>query len=155
MGEFHVPKVRVALELLLTGKLRRQVGVFVMPSEYGGTARQQLIDLLAAGEAFFPAVDATGRMSFVARAEVLIAWATRDAFPPDEPYTDPIRATISVTMTDGTAITGRIAYVAPRERSRLADFLNDAPSFFELEEGERVALVNKRRIVQVIATEEG
>ena len=53
-------------------------------------------------------------------------------------------------LGDGTVLTGLVSFVRPPGRSRLVDFLNEAPPFFTLLEPASVALVNKRHVSRVV-----
>ncbi len=52
-------------------------------------------------------------------------------------------------LNDGGRLRGLVGYVLPPERSRLVDFLNEAPLFFRLLERDQVALVNKHHVARV------
>ncbi len=58
---------------------------------------------------------------------------------------------VEIRLVDGQRLQGLFSYVQPEGRNRLTDFLNDAPPFLRLLQGDMVALVNKRHVAYVEA----
>ena len=56
---------------------------------------------------------------------------------------------MEIRLVDGQRLRGLFAYVQPEGRSRLTDYLNDAPTFLRLLQGDMVALINKRHVAYV------
>jgi hypothetical protein len=147
--ELRVPKRRAQVELLLPGGGTRQVMFFL--AEFAGThaGHERLSDLVNGAHEFLPALDlATDTMSFVGRAGIAAArvgleWDTRYGLGDAEEHE------VEITLADGTALRGIVQFELPPERSRLLDYLNDSQPFVRLDEGEKVALVNKRYIARV------
>jgi hypothetical protein len=148
--ELKVPKRRAPVELVLPyGNGSRQVMVFL--AEFAGShaGHERLSDLLNGPNEFLPAVDlTTDTMSFVGRAGIAAArcgkeWESNYGLGEVEEHE------VQITLADGTALRGIVQFELPPDRSRLLDYLNDAQPFVRLDEGEKVALVNKRHIARV------
>jgi hypothetical protein len=152
--DLKVPKQRAEVEVLLPGGAARQVVVFL--SEFASThsGRERLSDLLNGGEDFVPALDTlTGNMTFLGRQSIAAARVAPEWEPADETVMASEHE-LEVTLADGTVLHGRVRIVMPPERSRLLDYLNDAPPFLKLVERGSVALVNKRHIARVARVKE-
>jgi hypothetical protein len=149
--ELRVPKNRVEVEVVLPGGTRRRVAVFLAEFAPNHRGAERLSDLLNGTEDFFPALDAArDEMTFLNRTGIAVA---RIAYAHERDvtgeFTLPTEYEVQIDLVDGTELQGLVSFVLPPERSRLIDFLNDAPPFFALLEDERVALVNKRHVARV------
>lgn len=149
MEQLRVPKRRVDVELLLIGAGRQRVAVFLAEFSSVHEGHERLSDLLGGPAEFVPAVDSgTGAALFVHLSSIGAALA-----PPEEALDDdatlPTEHEVEVTLLDGQTLSGVLSFVRPPERSRIVDFLNDAPAFFPLMIGERVAFINKARVTRV------
>lgn len=129
----------------------RRVYVFLAEPvpEYSGGER--LSDLLNGNTLFIPALDEkTEAMTFVHTTSIALAWVDAAHEVRDEDQlTILTEHDVEVRMVDGQRLQGLITYVQPEDRSRLNDYLNDAPPFIRLIQGDRVALVNKRHVAYV------
>ncbi|GAC1347964.1 MAG: hypothetical protein NVS2B9_10910 [Myxococcales bacterium] len=150
MDQLRVPKQRVEVELLLLGAGRQRVAVFLAEFSSVHEGRERLADLLSGQAEFIPAVDpSTNAAVFVRIASIGAALAgAGEAL--DDDATLPTEHEVEVTLQDGQSLSGVLSYVRPPERSRIVDFLNDAPGFFPLMVGDRVAFINKRRVTRVV-----
>jgi hypothetical protein len=149
MDQLRVPKRRVEVELLLLGAGRQRVAVFLAEFSSVHEGHERLGDLLGGPTEFIPAVDvATGATLIVHIACIGAALAG-----PEEALDDdaelPTECEVEVTLLDGQSLSGVLSFVRPPERSRIVDFLNDAPLFFPLTIGDRVAFINKHRVSRV------
>lgn len=139
----------------MPGGAVRQVAVFLSEFASSHVGAERLSDLLNGPEDFLPALELDGEvMTFLNRAAVSAARVApeveADANAADE-ATIPTEHDVELTLTDGTVLRGLVSYVRPPERSRLQDYLNETPPFFRLlEQGNRIALVNKRHIARIV-----
>jgi hypothetical protein len=67
----------------------------------------------------------------------------------EEDVSIPTEHDVEVLLQDGTALRGLVSYLRPSDRSRLVDFLNEAPPFFRLIDSSVLVLVNKRHVARV------
>jgi hypothetical protein len=152
--DLKVPKQRAQVEVLLAGGGARQVVVFLAEFASMHSGRERLSDLLNGGEDFVPALDgATGEVTFLGRQSIAAARVAPEWEPLDE-ATQAAEHELEVTLADGTKLRGRVSFVMPPGRSRLLDYLNDAPPFLRLAERGSVALINKRHIARVAKAKE-
>lgn len=152
LESLSVPKRRVAAQFVLPGGASREVAVFLSEAAPGYNGGERLSDLLnASGSQFIPALDAkTNAMTFVRCENLALARVAAEHEPnAADQFTIPTEHEVEVTLADGLKLRGLITYVLPEAHSRLTDYLNSAPSFFPLLEGEHVVLVNKHHVAYV------
>lgn len=150
MDELRVPKRKAMVELVLPGRARRTVTVFLseFASEHAGAER--LSDLLNGQAAFIPVLEQdTDALTFIHRDAIAVARVDPELEPAEDAHTLPTEHELELTMLDGSELQGLFSYVRPPERSRLNDVLNEPAPFLRLLEGDRVALVNKNQIARI------
>ena len=152
MDELKVPKSRAPAEVLLPGGGARRVALFLAQAASGHAGPELPSDLLNGQHEFVPALDeAGGGMTFLQRGAIAVDRVARAAEQEDaEALTLPTEHEVEVHLVDGAVLTGLVSYLRPPDRSRLVDFLNEAPPFFRLLEAGTVALVNKRHVARVV-----
>ena len=152
LESLSIPKRRVAAQFILPGGASRAVAVFLAEAAPGHSGGERLSDLLNnSGSQFIPAIDAeTDAMTFV-QCENLSLARVDAALEPNvvDQFTIPTEHEVEVRLMDGQKLRGLITYVLPEAHSRLTDYLNNAPPFIPLLEGEKVALINKRHVAYV------
>lgn len=147
--ELRVPKRRVQVEVLLPGGAARQVTVFLAEFASSHTGPERVSDLLNAHDDFVPAVDVlTGTVIFLGRHSIAAARVGRE-WEVGEELAGSEQHQVEITLTDGGQLRGTLRFALPPGRTRLLDHLNDAQPFVRLEEGDKVALINKRHIARV------
>jgi hypothetical protein len=152
LESLSIPKRRVAAQFVLPGGASRAVAVFLAEAAAGRSGGERLSDLLNnSGSQFIPAVDAaTDAMMFVQGANLALARVSAELEPNVvDQFTIPTEHEVEVILVDGQQLRGLITYVLPEAHSRLTDYLNSAPPFIPLMEGEQVALINKRHVAYV------
>ncbi len=151
MEDLRVPKRRIPVEVLLPGGRKSQMALYLSEVAADHTGPERPSDLLNGGDDFVPAFDETGEaMTFLNRSAItaLQMDPSLDA-DVDEEVSIPTEHEVEVLLQDGTTLRGLISYLRPAERSRLVDFLNEAPPFFRLLDAAVLVLVNKRHVVRV------
>jgi hypothetical protein len=140
-------------QLVLPGGEAREVAVFLAEPMPGSTDGERLSDLLNAETKFIPAQDvATETMTFVNSITIAVARVdARHELRDVDRLTMRTEQAVEIHLEDGQRLKGLFAYVQPEGRSRLTDYLNDAPPFLRLLQGDMVALINKRHVAYVEA----
>ena len=152
LDSLSIPKRRVAAQFVLPGGASREVAVFLSEATPGYSGGERLSDLLnASGSHFIPAMDAqTNAMTFVRCENLALARVAAELEPNAvDQFTIPTEHEVEVSLVDGQKLRGLIAYVLPDAHSRLTDYLNSAPPFIPMLEGENVVLINKRHVAYV------
>ena len=115
-------------------------------------------DMLNGGESFFPALSSDGLVRLLQRDSVSVVSVPSESEADvegilagiDGPGAATIKE-IEVLLEDGVVLKGAVEYVMPEDRSRLQDFLNLEERFLSLRQSGTVHLINKSRIVSIIA----
>jgi len=151
LEEFRIPKRRVLAQITSLEGEAREVSVFLMTGVPEYTEGERLSDLLHQEVKFIPAQDvATGMITFLNSAAIVVARTDVDhEFREEDRLTILTEHEVELRLVDGQRLQGLIVYVQPEGRTRLNDYLNDAPPFIRLVQGKRVALVNKRYVSSV------
>ena len=157
--ELRIPKIPVTVELALYGEAPRSVELYIAEHQADAFRRQQVLDLLETDALFLPAHDrAAGDWAILNKATVAwVAISLLDGELPVEEAADyplgdeifDVRRRVEVELSGGEVIAGELLYSPPRERSRLADHLNEGGRFFRLWNEDRVYLVNKQWVLRV------
>jgi hypothetical protein len=149
MDQLRVPKRRVEVELLLLGAGRQRVSVFLAEFSSVHEGHERLGDLLCGETEFIPAVDPGTEKAVLIRVESIGAALAGPIEALDDDAALPTEHEVDVTLLDGQSLAGVLSFVQPPERSRIVDYLNDAPPFFPLIVGDRVAFINKKRVTRI------
>lgn len=150
MDQFRVPQRRIAVALTLAGGEEIE-GELYAPTAGRDGAPGRLGDRLNdEHERFLPLSSASGGILIGKRSIVAVRLGPEDSAI-EMGEQDPAREVrlIRVSLENGAALEGRVAYTMPPERRRLMDFLNAAPRFVPLLDGETVTLINTERVVEV------
>jgi len=156
MDELRVPKRRTLVEIQLHGGAVHRVAVFLGDFAHDHAGPERLSDLLNGLGDFVPAYDLdSDSMTFLNRGGVAVVRLS-GYIEPDaaEQHTLPTEHDVEIVLNDGATLRGLVSYILPPEKSRLIDFLNDAPLFFRLLEQNAVALINKRHVARVALVEQ-
>lgn len=150
LRSLSLPKRRLSVELALVGE--RLVGeVFLAEYAEDHPGPERVHDLLNGREDFFPLLGSDERLYVLSRQA--LRWIrvsnARDAVDIDVAGEPQIK-TVTLRLDDGSTEQGSVRYVAPDARSRVQDYLNDAPGFFPLFQDGCVLLVNRSRITSVV-----
>jgi hypothetical protein len=156
MDDLRVPKRRTPVEIQLNGGAVHRVAVFLGDFAHDHAGPERLSDLFNGLGDFVPAYDLdSDAMTFLNRAGVAVARLSGYIEPDTaEQHTLPTEHDVEIVLNDGGTLRGLVSYILPPEKSRLIDFLNDAPLFFRLLEQNSVALINKRHVARVALVEQ-
>ncbi len=112
---------------------------------------ERLSDLLNSGARFIPAQDvATGKVTFLNSGAIAVARIDLEhELREEDRLTILTEHEVEIRLMDGQRLQGLIVYMQPEGRTRLNDYLNEAPQFISLIQDKRVALVNKRHVTYV------
>jgi hypothetical protein len=151
MDDLRVPKRRVPVEVLLPGGATARMALFLSEVAADHTGPERPSDLLNGGDDFVPAFDESGKaMTFLSRGSVsAVRLDPALEGAEEEDVTLPTEHEVEVLLQNGTVLRGLVTYLRPADRSRLVDFLNEAPPFFRLLDAQGLSLVNKRHVVRV------
>jgi len=118
--------------------------------------RERASDLLNGPEPFLPANDPAGSVVFLHRDGLISVSldAEHERVDENHPAGDiteapSTAAEVEVVLEDGMTIVGEINQMMPEGHRRLQDVLNLEGRFLILWSGDRVHLINKRRIIRV------
>lgn len=153
---FRVPKRQVPAQVLIPGRPALSLTLFLAESAGTHAGSERPSDLMNGDQVFFPATDLQGSTVFLRRDAVMVLTVAAAHERGDDP--DAVRPLASeeatqirldVLLEDGTSLRGELRFLMPEGKRRLQDFLNLSDRFFLLEDGERIHLINKERIVRL------
>ena len=110
--------------------------------------RQEVLDLLEQGEAFFPAHDEADALMLVARAAVVWVAVDKDVETEQEELFD-YRREVCLDLDGGRSLEGQLLYAAAPDHARLIDYMNAAPRFFRIFTADRVYLVARAAVLRL------
>lgn len=151
-GDYSIPKRKVPAELTAGGHGPRSIHLFLGQRAKGHPGGERPSDLLNGSKTFLPVSVVNGKVGFVRReAVILLSVAAEHELREDERSEPGNRVSefLAVDLENGTRVSGTISYLLPRNRSRLQDFLNSAPPFIPLRDGDVIRFVNRRRIAWI------
>lgn len=156
MSDYKVPKRQVVAEARLLGAMTRQWEIFLSDVAEARAGPERATDLFNRKHRFLPVKDKELGHLVVNTQSVLFATVPADAeFASDALSPEDLAASMSVTtvvelvLEDGQSLRGTLVYLQPEGRQRLQDYLNEAPTFIAIRDGDRGHIVNTARVVQV------
>lgn len=133
--------LRLADGTRLSGSLR-------LPVENGGRP-SPILDLLESSRDFVPLLLESGEGSLVARHSIETLEIDADAGgAPVLPEADASVDVVTLRLESGATVSGVLRATAPEGYARMSDVFNAGGRFLVLLEGDRLLLVNKRRLVR-------
>lgn len=151
---FRVPKTRVPAEVrTLLGE--RRVWLFLAESAAMHSGSERPSDVLNCDGEFLVFEDDSDAIVVVRLDAILVVGVWTDV-ENDDYLTQGVPTTelaVSVLLEDGSRVNGAVRYRLPEANRRLQDLLNQPERFIAIhsDDGARVSLVNKSRIVEVVA----
>jgi len=151
MEDLRVPKRRVPVQVLLPGGMKTPMVMFLSEVAADHTGPERPSDLLNGGDDFVPAFDEAGKVMTFLNRSAIAAIRLDPAIDADvdEEVSIPTEHEVELLLQDGSTLRGLVSFLRPSERSRLIDFLNEAPPFFRLIDAGTLVLVNKRHVARV------
>lgn len=156
MSDYKVPKRQVDATARLLGGLERRWQIFLSEVAETRAGPERATDLFNRKTRFLPVKDHEDGHVVVSCANVLSVSVPADAeFTSDALGAEDLAAEMSVTtsvdvtLADGSTVSGTLVYLQPEGRRRLQDFLNEAPTFISVRDGDTAHLVNTQQVVQV------
>jgi hypothetical protein len=146
--EFKVPLRKVsARAVMLDGQ--PVDGQFHVPARSPGGGPGRLIDRLNDDDGFLPWSHAEGT-DLVNKSSIV--WIqVGPGEPAEEPGSEDREhaARVTVTLRGGVTFEGELHYLMPHGRSRVLDFLNAAPHFVAVRDGEGIRLLNLAYVMRL------
>lgn len=157
---YHVPKHEISARVLLPDGSRRELTLYLSERAERHAGPERPSDLLNGDEPFVPVRFADADFALLRRSSIValtvdVEDEMVDAADADELYSPESapegaeRREVRVVLEDGSDVTGTMTYVMPPGERRLQDYLNRAPPFVRVRDGQEVELVNAERIIRV------
>ncbi|MFQ5756220.1 MAG: hypothetical protein ACE5H7_09005 [Acidiferrobacterales bacterium] len=148
MEIFRTPQRMVPVRVLLADGQKLEGGFYAPATGLDGNPGRLLDRLNDASEEFLP---------LAGRYETLLnkSWIVTVELASGQQQTEGIESDfareqkVRIVLAHGDTVEGWVRYLMPEERTRLLDYLNEAPSFIPVIGEQRVTLVH-RRFVQSI-----
>jgi hypothetical protein len=159
MGELRVEKARGGATLALSNGTTVRGCLFLAPASKVHEGPERIKDVLNGETGFFPfEVDGSGNgnggTALIHRDHVVYATLHND----DEPRMDPgydfaVTHTVSVLLSDGRQLNGKVRVYSPKGRDRLSDYARMDEVFRYLESPDATHIINSRHIVELRETD--
>jgi len=149
MDEYRVPQRKIAVEVVLVGGRAISGDAYAPAAGPGGEPGRLLDRLNERGERFLPVTGGSGGVLIRKGSIVAVRLGSEDAARENHTEEHQREVAVSVTLEEGPALEGRVAYTLPPERSRLLDYFNAAHRFIALLDREGATLINTERVVEV------
>ncbi|PYP10043.1 MAG: hypothetical protein DMD59_06940 [Gemmatimonadetes bacterium] len=150
MADFSIPRVAVPANLLLAGGGKREGEVYVMERVPQHVGPETPLDMLNRPEPFFPFRPKKGsdRILLVAKARTVTLSVPRPQGEDSVRLSAAKKATMEITLADGSILSGWASLELPQHHSRLLDYLNAvAAPFFAIATGDGLHLVNRAHVL--------
>jgi len=156
VDEYRVPKIEIPAAIRVLGGPPLSLRLFLAAQAETHSGYERPSDLLNAPDAFLPGLNGEGHGLIIRRGALVVVsvpasheWGTGTVEEEAADSRPGCRIPVEVTLHDGTALEGEVAYAMPEGRSRLIDFLNALERFLPLRDGETLHFINKEWIVSV------
>ena len=150
MTDFSMPRVAVPAILLLAGGGKREGEVYVMDRVGQHAGPETPLDMLNRAEAFYPfrsKKDGEGVL-LVAKARTVTLTVPRPQEEDSARLSAAKKATLEITLADGSTLNGWATLELPQHHSRLLDYLNASTEpFFAIATSAEVHLVNRAHVL--------
>jgi len=145
-----MPRVAVPAILLLAGGGKREGEVYVMDRVGQHAGPETPLDMLNRAEAFYPfrsKKDGEGVL-LVAKARTVTLTVPRPQEEDSARLSAAKKATLEITLADGSTLNGWATLELPQHHSRLLDYLNASTEpFFAIATSAEVHLVNRAHVL--------
>ena len=161
--ELRVPRRRVAVDLALAGRPARRLELAVEPR--AGTAGwADVREVLEGDRAFLPLHEVGSDRWFLVNRD-RIAWlavqpdeagdeasAGAGSGPGEEEILYDQRVRVEIDLDGGVRLAGELLFAAPSDQARTGDHLNGEGRFVILFQPDRVLLVSKAAVLELVET---
>lgn len=155
---YRVPKRELTAEVTVVGRPAVAVTLFLSEQARSHEGYERPSDMLNGIDSFFPTLLSDGQLLLFQRDAVSVVSVPAESEEDvegvlagsDGPGAPTIRQ-VEVVLEGGGALRGSVEYVMPEDRRRLQDFLNAGDRFLSVRQGDTVHLINKLRIVSIVA----
>ncbi len=146
------------MRVTLVGHSPIQISLYLAQSAERHTGGERPSDLLNGHDEFIPATDLEGGFLTFRRGAVVVLSVGVEyeqdgpeltAESGDELTTIPVE----VQLEDGVSVSGELAFWREDSQRRLQDYLNSADPFLPVHDGHTIHLINRDRVVSVVATQ--
>jgi hypothetical protein len=151
MENLKIPKWRTRVEILAPGGYAFGLAVYLADAASSHSGPERISDLLNGPLDFFPGHDLDrDQVVFVNRNDCSVVRVLLDIEADHDEHTSiPTENEVRVVLQSGAEVVGLLTYQRPPDRSRVLDYLNEAPVFFPVLEKDQVALINKQHVARV------
>jgi hypothetical protein len=155
--ELRVPRRRIAVELALAGRAPRRLELAVEQRE-GPAGWPDVLALVEGERRFLPFHElGADRWILVNRDQVVwLAVSLEDIGAAAEPREVEIlydqRVRVAIELAGEARVAGELLFAAPSGQARAGDHLNEANRFLCLFQPDRVLLVHKAAVVELVET---
>ncbi len=154
MNELAIPTIALEVEILCADGRTFSGRIFLPSASATHTGDMRPEEWLSDVAPFFPFLEqGAARTVLLNKHEVLVLTVFGAEEFLDETLLAPATRRVVVECRD-RVLTGRITVEMPTGQSRVVDFLNAAPPFLAVREGDRRHLVRKARITRVLELQE-
>ena len=148
MKEFSLPRVAVPATLRLTTGDDLEGEVYVMERVPQHAGAETPLDMLNRADGFFPFRPRGGESAVLLVAKSRTVTLTVPPAPADSARLSAAkRASLVITLADGSELSGWATIEMPEQHSRILDYLNAAEQFFAIATAERVHIVNRAHVL--------
>lgn len=156
-AEYRVPKRQISVEVTLHSQPWECVGLHLGDRAERHNGPERPSDVLNGATDFLPVTAFGSGISFLRKDAILVMSVPAEVEPelsvpglPASSPEGPRSEDVEIRLEDGTRLRGQITHYLPAGQRRLQDFLNRAPEFFPLRDGQTVHLVNRSHVNRVM-----
>ena len=154
MNELFVPTFPLEAEVHCADGRTFRGRIFLPAASATHAGEMQPEEWLSDAAPFFPFQETGGgHPVLLNKHEVLVLSVDLPEDSGDDPVLAPVTRRVKVECRE-QVLTGRITVEMPPGKTRVVDFLNAAPPFLAVREGDRRHLVRKARITRVLELQE-
>ena len=153
MSRFRVEKARAFATLTLSNGATVEGCLFISETSPSHDGPERAKDVLNGSSGFFPFEVTTDGPSYTAlyHRDHVVAITIRDQSEPQrEPgYSVAVTKDVSVLMTNGLRLSGRVRVYCAAGHDRLSDFTREPEQFRYLEAADATRIINMRHVVEL------
>ncbi len=155
---YRVPKRELKAAVTVAGRPAAELTLYISEQAKSHDGFERPSDMLNGIESFFPALSGDGQVLLLQRDAVSVVSVPEECEEDVEGVLagsdgpgGPTIQDVEVVLEGGGHLRGSVEYVMPADRRRLQDFLNAGDRFLRLRHEGLVHLINKQRIVSIVA----